>query len=119
MQQTILDLSARLWQSLLAADKAAAAPLIADEAVFVHMGATFDKTQELEAIGGLIRLKTLETEEQSVRFIGNTAVLLNKIRLTAVVNGETVTNPFVVTETYVQSGQDWQLAAMSYTRIVY
>ncbi len=33
-------------------------------------------------------------EEQSVRLIGTTAILLNKIRLTAMVNSETVTNPF-------------------------
>lgn len=62
MPPDIPNLSARLWHALLQADKAAAAPLIDDAAVFVHMGAT--------------------------------AILLNKIRLTAVVNGETVTNPF-------------------------
>lgn len=41
-----------------------------------------------------IQLKKLDVEEQSVRLIGRDAILLNKIRLTAVVNGETVTNPF-------------------------
>lgn len=55
----------------------------------------------------------------SVRLIGTTAILLNKIRLTAVVNGETVTNPFVVTETWVQQDTAWRLAAMAYTRIIY
>ena len=52
------------------------------------------KTQELDAIGSLIQLKKLDVEEQSVRLIGTTAILLKKIRLTAVVNGKTVTNPF-------------------------
>lgn len=83
------------------------------------MGATLDKTQELNAIGELIKLKDRVLEEQSVRFVGNTAVVLNKIRLTAVVNGETVVNPFVVTETYVQTAENWLLAAMAYTRIIY
>ena len=120
MPQTIIpDLFARLWQSLLAADKAAAAPLIDDAAVFVHMGAIFDKTQELDAIGSLIQLKELDVEEQSVRVIGTTAILLRKIRLTAVVKGETVTKPFVVSETWVQQDAAWQLAAMAYTRIIY
>ena len=107
-----------LGHALLQADKAAAAPLIDDAAVFVHMGATLDKTQELDAIGSLIRLKKLDVEEQSVRLIGTTAILLNKIRLTAVVNGETVTNP-VVTETWGQQDTAWRLAAMAYTRIIY
>jgi hypothetical protein len=41
-----------------------------------------------------------------VRFIGGTtAILLNKIRLVAVVGGNEVTNPFVVTEVYVQEGR--------------
>ena len=119
MPPDIPNLSARLWHALLQADKAAAAPRIDDGAVFVHMGATLDKTQELDAIGSLIRLKKLDVEEQSVRLIGTTAVPLNKIRLTAVVNGETVTNPFVVTETWGQQDTAWRLAAMAYTRIIY
>lgn len=118
MPPDIPNLSARIWHALLQADKAAA-PLIDDAAVFVHMGATLDKTQELDAIGNLIQLKKLDVEEQSVRPIGTTAILLNKIRLTAVVNGETVTNPFVVTETWVQQDTVWRLAAMAYTRIIY
>lgn len=119
MPPDIPNLSTRLWHALLQADKAAAAPLIDDAAVFVHMGATLDKTQELDAIGSLIQLKKLDVEEQSVRLIGTTAILLNKIRLTAVVNGETVTNPFVVTETWGQQDTAWRLAAMAYTRIIY
>ena len=95
MPPDIPNLSARLWHALLQADKAAAAPLIDDAAVFVHMGATLDKTQELDAIGSLIRLKKLDVEEQSVRLIGRgAAILLKRIRLTAMVNSETVTNPF-------------------------
>lgn len=94
MPPDIPNLSARLWHALLQTDKAVAAPLIDDAAVFVHMGATLDKTQELDAIGSLIQLKKLDVEEQSMRLIGTTAILLKKIRLTAVVNGKTVINPF-------------------------
>jgi hypothetical protein len=46
----------------------------------------------------------VDIQEVSVRFIGTTtAVLLNKILLVAVVGGNEVTNPFVVTEVYVCS----------------
>ena len=50
--------------------------------------------------------------------IGTTAILLNRIRLVAVVGGNEVTNPFVVTEVYVQQGGTWKLASLSFTRLL-
>lgn len=115
----IQSLSDRIWQALRKRDTNIAETLIDDQAVFVHMGATLSKAQELEAIRTqVITLKDLDVEEQSVRFIGPTAILLKKLRLTAVVQGKEVTNPFVVTEVYVPADGDWKLASMSYTRLV-
>lgn len=116
----IQSLSDRIWQALRKRDTDMAETLIDDQAVFVHMGATLSKAQELEAIRTqVIALKNLDVEEQSVRIIGPTAILLKRIRLTAVVQGKEVTNPFVVTEVYVRRESTWTLASMSYTRIVY
>lgn len=116
----IQSLSDRIWQALRQRDTDIAETLIDDQAVFVHMGATLSKAQELEAVRTrVIALKNLDVEEQSVRFIGPTAILLKRIRLTAVVQGKEVTNPFVVTEVYVRRESTWTLASMSYTRIVY
>ena len=93
--------------------------LIHEKAVFVHMGATMTKPQELEVIkSGAIEYKTVEIQEASVRFIDKTAVLLNKIRLVAVVGGNEVTNPFMVTEVYVQQNGTWKLASLSFTRLL-
>ena len=93
--------------------------LIHEKAVFVHMGATMTKPQELEVIkSGAIQYKTVEIQEASVRFIDKTAVLLNKIRLVAVVGGNEVTNPFMVTEVYVQQSGAWKLASLSFTRLL-
>jgi hypothetical protein len=93
--------------------------LIHEKAVFVHMGATMTKPQELEVIkSGAIEYKTVEIQEASVRFIDKTAVLLNKIRLVAVVGGNEVTNPFMVTEVYVQQSGAWKLASLSFTRLL-
>ena len=97
----------------------ALAALFHDEAVFVHMGATMSKTQELDVIkSGGIHYKNVEIQEVSVRFIGETAILLNKIRLVAVVGGNEVTNPFVVTEVYVRQGGAWKLGSLSFTRLL-
>ena len=53
-----------------------------------------------------------------MRLVGTTAIVLNRIRLDAVVGGNEVTNPFMVTEVYVQEGGTRKLAALSFTRLL-
>jgi ketosteroid isomerase-like protein len=89
------------------------------DAVFVHMGATLSKSEELDVIAtGKIYYKKADIENAAVKFIGDTAILLNKLRLIAVVGGNEVTNPFVVTEVYVRQSDGWKLASMSFTRLL-
>jgi hypothetical protein len=93
--------------------------LFHEEAVFVHMGGTMSRSQELDVIKtGRIHYKQADIQEASVRIIGTTAIVLNRIRLLAVVGGNEVTNPFVVTEVYVQQGGAWKLASLSFTRLL-
>jgi 4-carboxymuconolactone decarboxylase len=118
-EQEIVNLSKDKWRWMSERKVDQLAALFHDEAVFVHMGATMSKTQELEVIkSGAIQYKNAEIQEVSVRFIGTTAILLNKIRLTAVVGGNEVVNPFVVTEVYVQQGGTWKLGSVSFTRLL-
>jgi hypothetical protein len=115
----LINLSRQKWQWMSERKVDSLDALIHDKAVFVHMGATMTKTQELEVIkSGTIQYKTVEIQEASVRFIDKTAVLLNKIRLVAVVGGNEVTNPFMVTEVYVQQSGTWKLASLSFTRLL-
>jgi hypothetical protein len=53
-----------------------------------------------------------------VQFIGDTAILLNKIQLTAIVGGNEVINPFVVTEVYAFENNNWTLGSMSFTKLL-
>ena len=93
--------------------------LFAEEAVFVHMGATMTKSQELDTIkSGRIQYKDAQIQEVSVRFVGTTAILLNRIRLVAVVGGNEVVNPFNVTEVYVKLDGAWKLGSLSFTRLM-
>lgn len=94
--------------------------LIHENAKFVHMGATMNKAQELEVIAtGYIHYKDIDIEEVSLAFVAeDTAIVLNKITLGAVVEGHEVTNPFVVTEVYVHNGKTWLLGSLSFTRLV-
>jgi hypothetical protein len=101
--EEVINLSKEKWRWMSERKVDALDVLFHEEAVFVHMGATMSKEQELEVIrSGGIHYKDVDIQETSVRFIGATAILLNKIRLVAVVGGNEVTNPFVVTEVYVQ-----------------
>jgi len=119
-EQEIIKLSKEKWRWMSERKVDTLAALFHEKAVFVHMGATMSRDQELEVIrSGAIHYKDVEIQEASVRFIGaTTAILLNKIRLIAVVGGNEVTNPFVVTEVYVQLSGSWTLASLSFTRLL-
>ncbi|HSG43096.1 MAG TPA: nuclear transport factor 2 family protein, partial [Anaerolineales bacterium] len=59
-----------------------------------------------------------DIHEVSVNIMDNTAVLLNRITLLAVVGGNEVTNPFMVTEVYVRQEGGWRLASLSFTKLL-
>lgn len=120
LEQEVIDLSKEKWRWMSARKVDSLAPLFHEKAVFVHMGGTMSKDEELEVIrSGRIHYKDVDIQEVSVRFIGaTTAILLNRITLLAVVGGNEVTNPFVVTEVYVQQDSSWKLASLSFTRLL-
>jgi hypothetical protein len=120
LEQELIDLSKDKWRWMSERKIDSLAALFHEKAVFVHMGATMSKEQELDVIkSGRIQYKNIDIQEASVQFIGTeTAVLLNKILLVAVVGGNEVTNPFVVTEVYVQQSDNWMLASLSFTRLL-
>jgi peptidoglycan hydrolase CwlO-like protein len=118
-EQELLNLSKTKWQWMAEKNVDSLDTLFHEKAVFVHMGATMSKKQELDVIkSGAIQYKNTEIQESSVQIIDRTAILLNKIRLTAVVGGNEVVNPFVVTEVYVRQNNVWKLASLSFTRLL-
>ena len=118
-EQEIINLSQEKWRWMSERNVDALAALFHEEAVFVHMGGTMSRDQELGVIkSGGIHYKHAEILEASVRLVGTTAIVLNRIRLVAVVGGNEVTNPFVVTEVYVQEGRTRKLAALAFTRLL-
>ena len=120
LEQEVVKLSKEKWRWMSERKVDSLDALFHEKAVFVHMGGTMSKEQELDVIrSGGIHYKDVDIQEVSVRFIGTTtAILLNQIRLVAVVGGNEVTNPFVVTEVYVQQSGTWTLASLSFTRLL-
>ena len=118
-EQELLGLSRQKWIWMSERNVDALSALFHEKAVFVHMGGTMTRDQELGVIkGGGIHYKHAEILEASVRFVGSTAIVLNRIRLDAVVGGNEVTNPFMVTEVYVQEGGVRKLVVLAFTRLL-
>jgi hypothetical protein len=119
MEQELIDLSKEKWRWMSERKVDYLDALFHEKAVFVHMGGSWGKEQELEIIrNGGIHYKRADIHEVSVTIIDMTAILLNTITLLAIVGGNEVTNPFVVTEVYVQQDGSWRLASLSFTRLL-
>jgi hypothetical protein len=119
LEQELIDLSKEKWRWMSERKADSLEALFHEKAVFVHMGGSWGKEQELEIIkSGGIHYKKADIHEVSVNIIDMTAILLNTITLLAIVGGNEVTNPFVVTEVYVQQDGSWKLASLSFTRLL-
>lgn len=89
-----------------------------DNARFVHMGITFDKSGELAVFNEKIFiLKTIAIAEEYVEDYGSTAIIFKKLLLTAVIGGNEVQNPFGILEVFTKTDDGWNLVAETYTRI--
>ena len=87
--------------------------------MFVHMGGSWGKEQEINVIkSGGIWYKKAEIYSVTVNLFGNTAILLNDIDLEAVVGGNTVTNPFMVTEVYIKENGKWKMGSLTFSRLM-
>lgn len=117
--QEIIKLSKDKWQWMADKNVAVLDSLFDEQSMFVHMGGSWGKQRELETIkSGGIWYKKATIHDVSVKIIDNTAILLNRIDLLAVVGGNEVTNPFMVTEVYVKQNGSWKLGALSFTRLL-
>lgn len=117
--QEIINLSKEKWQWMSDKKVDTLNALFHEKAVFVHMGGSMTKEQELGVINsGGIHYKQTDIHEVSVNIMGTVAILLNRITLLAVVGGNEVTNPFMVTEVYLKEGEKWKLSAMAFTRLL-
>lgn len=118
-KQAVINLSKEKWNWMSERNIGTLDALFHQNSVFVHMGGSWGKERELEIIkSGEIHYKQADIHEVSVNVIGTTAILLNKITLLAVVGGNEVTNPFMVTEVYVLQEDSWKLVSLSFTRLL-
>ncbi len=118
-EKEIIQLSKYKWDWMAEKNVAELSKLFHEKAEFVHMGGSWGTQRELDVIkNGNIWYKKADILNVSVNIIDKTAILLNRINLLAVVGGNEVINPFIVTEVYVLQGGDWKLGSLSFTRVL-
>ncbi len=119
VEQEITQLSKEKWQWMADKNVDKLSELFHEKAKFVHMGGTWGTTRELQVIeSGSIHYKKADVQDTSVEIFGNTAIVWNRITLLAVVGGNEVTNPFMVTEVYQIENQSWKLINLSFSRLL-
>jgi hypothetical protein len=118
-QQEIINLSKQKWDWMSAKNVESLNTLFDEKSMFVHMGGSWGKTQELSTIkSGGIWYKKAEVYSVIVNMFGNTAILLNDIDLVAEVGGNTVTNPFMVTEVYIKENGKWKMGSLTFSHLM-
>ena len=118
-QQEVINISKQKWQWMADKNVDSLTKLFDDKSMFVHMGGSWGKTQELSTIkSGGIWYKKAEVYAVTVNVFGNTAILLNDIDLVAVVGGNEVVHPFMVTEVYVKEKGKWKMGSLTFSQIL-
>jgi hypothetical protein len=118
-QQTVINLSKQKWNWMADKNVDSLNVLFSDKSMFVHMGGSWGKTQELTTIkNGGIWYKKAEVYAVVVNIFGSTAILLNDIDLVAVVGGREVVNPFMVTEVYIKENGMWRMGSLTFSHLL-
>jgi hypothetical protein len=118
-QQEIMNLSKQKWDLMSDKNVDALNQLFDEKCMFIHMGGTWGKEEELKTIkDGGIWYKKAEVYAVEVNIFGNTAILLNDIDLVAVVGGREVTNPFMVTEVYIKENGKWKMGSLTFSHLM-
>ncbi|MBP9602223.1 MAG: nuclear transport factor 2 family protein [Lutibacter sp.] len=118
-QEKIINLSKQKWQWMAEKNVDLLEKLFDDKSMFIHMGGTWGKSEELTTIESEnIWYKKVEIYNVTINIFGNTAILLNDIDLIAVVGGNEVINPFMVTEVYIKTKGKWKMASLTFSRLV-
>lgn len=117
-EQEIKKLSMDKWQWMADKDISKLTPLFHPQAKFVHMSGTWTTARELEIIEtGSIWYKKADVKDTAIEIVGNTAIVWNRITLTANVRGSDVVTEFTVTEVYQKEGAAWKMLALTFSSV--
>lgn len=118
-EQDVLNLSKQKWRWMSDKNADSLNVLCDEKSVFVHMGGSRVKEQEINVIkSGGVWYKKVEVYAALVNIIGNTAILFNDIGRVTVVGGNEVINPFMVTEVYIKDNGRRKMGSLSFSKLM-
>lgn len=118
VEDQIKELSSQKWQWMADKNVEKLDELFDADSRFVHMSGTWDKERELEIIkSGSIWYKKADVHDVLVKTFDDTAILWNRITLTAFVRGSDVTTEFTVTEVYQKQSGSWKLLDLTFSSV--
>lgn len=119
VEQDVVNLSKAKWDWMAEKKTEPLDRLFHDKSMFVHMGGSWGKAQELDVIRkGNIWYKKAHVYTTTLNVMGNTAILLSDMDLVAVVGGNEVVNPFMVTEVYVREKSGWKMGSLTFSKLM-
>ena len=117
-EQELVNLSKDKWQWMADKNVDKLAVLFHDTSKFVHMSGTWKKDEELEIIKtGSIWYKKADVKDVALEFVDDTAIVWNRITLTAMVRGNEVITEFTVTEVYKKEKKEWKMLALTFSSV--
>jgi hypothetical protein len=117
-EQEIKKLSMDKWQWMADKDIAKLTTLFHPQAKFVHMSGTWTTARELEIIEtGSIWYKSADVKDTAIEIVGYTAIVWNRITLTANVRGSDVVTEFTVTQVYQKEDSAWKMLALTFSSV--
>lgn len=118
-QEELIKLSKQKWDWMSEKNVDSLNVLFDAKSMFIHMGGTWGKEPEIATIkSGGIWYKKAAIYSVVVNIFGNTAILLNDIDLVAVVGGNEVVNPFMVTEVYIKENNKWKMGSLTFSHLM-
>jgi hypothetical protein len=109
----IQELEAKRYKAVLELDFATFDHLCHDELVYSHSGGNRDSRQDYTAKlrTGTLRYHRIENSIESITIVGNTALVLGRMKADLTVNGtdKTINNSSLAV--WVQEGDEWKFIA--------
>lgn len=114
----VKELSMNKWQWMADKDVDKLKDLFDEDARFVHMSGSWDKSRELEIIeSGSIWYKQANVQDTVVKEFGETVIVWSRITLVAHVRGDDVSTEFTVTEVYQMQNDAWKLLDLTFSSV--
>ena len=114
----IKDAEARRYAAMIAGDTKALDAVLADDLVYTHSTAATETKQEfIDRLSSGLRYKAITQREQTIRVIGDVALVNGLNRMDVERKGEPITFDIRFLAVYARTGAQWQMRAWQSTRL--